>query len=233
MGRFGNEYLAESVGYNNGHANGMADGIAVGREHGYTQGWNEATIHANSVIDERNQEIERLESEIHKGNAYIKELRAALEKSQRIGEQYHVERDELGVETARLKQQAQSLRAEHEVMFKAFLGAVSIARPAMRAVSKLPLQERSQIYYQYAEEAVDLQSLEYVQKNQLPDKQPLLLKYLPIANQVINQTRKQLHQQEDEGIKKEVRVDIEKAVVSYARNNSNYNISNNSYRHEE
>ena len=53
MGRFGNEYLAESVGYANGHANGMADGVAVGREHGYTQGWNEATIHANGVIDER------------------------------------------------------------------------------------------------------------------------------------------------------------------------------------
>ena len=50
MGRFGNEYLAESVGYANGHANGMADGVAVGREHGYTQGWNEATIHANGVI---------------------------------------------------------------------------------------------------------------------------------------------------------------------------------------
>ena len=55
MSRFENSYLAESVGYNNGHANGMADGVAVEREHGYTQGWNEATIHANGVIDERNQ----------------------------------------------------------------------------------------------------------------------------------------------------------------------------------
>ena len=55
MPTFNNSYLAESVGYNNGHANGMADGVAVGREHGYTQGWNEATIHANGVIAERDQ----------------------------------------------------------------------------------------------------------------------------------------------------------------------------------
>ena len=52
MSRFNNSYLAESVGYNNGHAHGMTDGVAVGQDYGYTQGWNEATIHANGVIAE-------------------------------------------------------------------------------------------------------------------------------------------------------------------------------------
>ena len=174
MPRFENSYLAESVGYNNGHANGMADGIAVGREHGYTQGWNEATTHANGVIAERNQLIDRL----------------------------YGANERLGAENAQLKQQlqlqqeqAQTMRAEYEAMLKAFQGAVAIARPAMKAVAKLSLQERGQIYHQYGEEAVRLQSLEYVKANRFPDNQPLLLKYLPIANQVISQTRKQLQQQ--------------------------------------
>lgn len=203
MTRFNNSYLAESVGYNNGHANGMADGVAVGREHGYTQGWNEATIHANGVIAERDQEIDRLSNEIHKGNAFIKELRAALEKSQRVSDLYCAERDQLCTETAQLKQkfqllqeQTQAMRSEYEVMLKAFQGAVAIARPAMRAVAQLSLGERSQIYYQYGEEAINLQSLEYVKANRFPDNQPLLLKYLPVANQVISQTRKELQQQE-------------------------------------
>ncbi len=175
MSRFQNTYLSESVGYNNGHANGMADGVAVGREHGYTQGWNEATTHANGVIAERDQLIDRL----HGAN-----------------ERLDVENEELKRHIQLQQEQAQSLRAEYEAMFKAFQGVVAIARPAMKAVAKLPLQERSQIYYQYGEEAVNLQSLEYVKAHRFPDNQPLLLKYLPIANQVINQTRKQIQQQE-------------------------------------
>ena len=206
MSRFNNSYLAESVGYNNGHANGMTDGVVVGQEYGYTQGWNEATIHANGVIAERDQEIDRLSNEIHKGNAFIKELRAALEKSQRVSELYHAERNQLCIEGAQLKQriqllqeQSQAMRSEYEGMLKAFQGVVAIARPAMKAVAKLSLSERSQIYYQYGEEAVNLQSLEYVKVNRFPDNQPLLLKYLPIANQIISQTRKELQQQESNG----------------------------------
>ncbi|GAB1386947.1 hypothetical protein MASR1M59_20950 [Melaminivora sp.] len=177
MPRFESPYLAESVGYNNGHANGMADGVAVGREHGYTQGWNEATIHANGVIDERNELIDRL----------------------------YGANERLGAENAQLKQQlqlqqekAQSLRAEYEAMFKAFQGAVAIALPAMRAVAKLPLKERGQIFYQYGDEAVRLQSQEYVIANRFPHNQPLVQQYLPIAYQVFNQTYKQLQQQEAE-----------------------------------
>ena len=175
MSRFENSYLAESVGYNNGHANGMADGVAVGREHGYTQGWNEATIHANGVIAERNELIDR----IYGAN------------------------ERLGAENAQLKQQlqlqqeqAQALRAEYETMFKSFLGVVAIARPAMKAVAKLPFKERGQIYYEYGDEAARLQTLDYVKANRFPANQQLILKYLPIANQVFNQTYKQLQQQE-------------------------------------
>ena len=191
MSRFDNSYLAESVSYNNGHANGMADGVAVGREHGYTQGWNEATIHANGVIDERNQLIDRL---------YGANERLGAENRRLIPENeiLRAENEQLKQQLQLQQEQVQALRAECEAMFKAFLGVVSIARPAMKAVATLPLQERSNIYYQYGEEAVKLQSLEYVKAHRFPDNQPLILKYLPIANQVFNQTHKQLQQQEAE-----------------------------------
>lgn len=177
MSRYDNSYLAESIGYNNGHANGMADGVAVGREHGYTQGWNEATTHANGVIAERDQLIDRL----------------------------YGANERLGAENAQLKQQLQlqqeqahTLRAEYEGMFKAFLGAVAIAGPAMQAVARLPLKERGHIYYEYGDEAARLQSLEYVKANRFPDNQPLIRQYLPIAKQVFDQAYEQLQQQEAE-----------------------------------
>lgn len=90
MGRFGNEYLAESVGYNNGHARG----IEAGKQAGFTEGWNAAITECNPMIEERDREIERLSGEIRKGNAYIKELRAHLEKAKHVSELYHTERDE-------------------------------------------------------------------------------------------------------------------------------------------
>lgn len=177
MSRFENSYLAESVGYNNGHARGLSAGIDMGMEHGYTKGWNEATIHANGVIAERDQLIDKL----------------------------YGANERLGAENALLKQQlqlqqeqAQSLRAEYEAMFKAFQGVVAIARPAMKAVAKLPLHERGQIFYQYGEEAVRLQSQEYVIANRFPANQPLVRQYLPIAKQVFDQTYGQLQQQQSE-----------------------------------
>lgn len=177
MSRFESSYLAESVGYASGLNNGYANGLTVGREEGYTQGWNEATIHANGVIAERDQLIDKL----------------------------YGANERLGAENAQLKQQlqlqqeqAQSLRAEYEAMFKAFQGVVAIARPAMKAVAKLPLHERGQIFYQYGEEAVGLQSQEYVIANRFPDNQPLIRQYLPIAKQVFDQTYEQLQQQQSE-----------------------------------
>ncbi len=175
MSSFQNTYLSESVGYNNGHANGMADGVAVGREHGYTQGWNEATTHANGVIAERDQLIDRLYGANERLGAENEQLKQHIQLQQ---------------------EQAQSLRAEYEAMFKAFQGAVAIARPAMKAIAKLSLQERGQIFYQYGEEAVRLQSQEYVTANRFPHNQPLVQQYLPIANQVFGQTYEQLRRQE-------------------------------------
>lgn len=177
MSRFESSYLAESVGYASGLNNGYANGLAVGQEEGYTLGWNEATEHGNRVLAERDQLIDRL----------------------------YGANERLGAENAQLKQhiqlqqeQAQSLRAEYEAMFKAFQGAVAIARPAMKAVAKLPLHERGQIFYQYGEEAVRLQSQEYVTANRFPHNQPLVQQYLPIANQVFSQTYEQLRRQEAE-----------------------------------
>ena len=51
-----------------------------------------------------------LSGEIHKGNAYIKELRANLEKSLRVSELYHVERDELGERYEREKAKRERLQ---------------------------------------------------------------------------------------------------------------------------
>ncbi|MGO3870426.1 MAG: hypothetical protein ACTJH7_10090 [Alcaligenes sp.] len=108
-GRFGNEYLAESVGY----ADGQAKGIAIGRQAGYNQGWNEAIAKCNPMIEERDREIARLTSEIYKGNDYIKELRAALEKSQHVSGLYHKDRDELVV--LHRQEKAQRERLEYMI----------------------------------------------------------------------------------------------------------------------
>ncbi|MCP1680687.1 hypothetical protein [Kerstersia gyiorum] len=102
MSRFENSYLAESVGYNNGHASGIADGIAAGKKAGFTEGWNAAIKECNPMIEARDREIDRLVGEVRKGNAFIKELRANLEKSQHVSELYHTERDEL---SARFEQE--------------------------------------------------------------------------------------------------------------------------------
>lgn len=99
MGRFGNEYLAESAGYSAGISKGTTEGfkagIVRGRTDGYTEGWNAAILECNPKIEERDIEIKRLTNEIYKGNAYIAELRAALEKASHVRDLYHTERDEL------------------------------------------------------------------------------------------------------------------------------------------
>lgn len=99
MGRFGNEYLAESAGYSAGISKGAAEGLKAGivrgKATGYTEGWNAAILECNPMIEARDAEIERLTNEIYKGNAYIAELRAALEKASHVRDLYHAERDEL------------------------------------------------------------------------------------------------------------------------------------------
>ena len=113
--------------------------------------------------------------------------------------------ERLAAENAQLRQhiqlqqeQAQALRADYEGMRMAFLGAVSVAFPAMKAVAKLPVQERNDVLYQYGRKAVELQSKEYVLANSFPHEQPLVQKYLPIANQVFAQTYAQMRQLESE-----------------------------------
>ena len=93
MGRFGNEYLAESVGYNNGHARGIAHGIEAGKQAGFTEGWNAAITECNPMIEERDREIERLSGEIRKGNAAIKEMSAKLVQAQHASALYLTDRD--------------------------------------------------------------------------------------------------------------------------------------------
>ena len=122
MSRFQNSYLAESVGY----ANGVASGVSAGKQAGFTEGWNAAIRECNPMIEERDREIARLSGEIHKGNAFIKELRANLEKAMRVSELYHTERDEFVERHAQEKAKRERLQylvnlaREHGVNVEAF-----------------------------------------------------------------------------------------------------------------
>ena len=174
MSRFDNSYLAESVGYNNGHARGLEAGIEIGLEDGYTRGWNEATVLGNQAVAEREATIDKLYSANERLAAENAQLRQHIQLQQ---------------------EQAHALRADYEGMRMAFLGAVSIAFPAMKAVAKLPLQERNDVLYQYGRQAFELQSKEYVVANRFPHDQPLVRKYLPIAHQVFSQTYAQMQKQ--------------------------------------
>ena len=177
MSRFADPYLAESVGYNSGHAHGLDAGIGIGLESGYTRGWNEATVIGNAAVAERDAAIDKLHSVNERLAAENAQLRQHIQLQQ---------------------EQAQALRADYEGMRMAFLGAVSVAFPAMKAVAKLPVQERNDVLYQYGRKAVELQSKEYVLANSFPHEQPLVQKYLPIANQVFAQTYAQMRQLESE-----------------------------------
>lgn len=289
MPGYGNEHLAECIGYNSGHANGFAHGIREGRKRGYPDGLNAANEHARRIIDECDeliiswttanedlaaenakfkQRIDKLYSlnqglaaenpkfrkkidEFHDANKILvarnaefheanKRLAAEnsefYEANKRLAEEnakvYEANKG-LAAENARLKQkindlydankglaaesaentqlkqhiqlqqeQAQSLRAEYEEMFKAFLGVVAIARPAMNAVAKLPFEERAEVLDKFLDHAIELQTREYVDKNRYPSSQPLILKYLPIARQVFDQTHRQIQQQKAEATAK-------------------------------
>ena len=126
MSRFQNSYLAESVGYNNGHARGIAHGIEAGKQAGFTEGWNAAIMECNPMIEERDREIARLSGEIHKGNAFIGELRTNLEKAQHVSKLYHAERDELNTLYRQEKAKRERLQylvniaREHGVNVEAF-----------------------------------------------------------------------------------------------------------------
>ncbi|MBP9942896.1 MAG: hypothetical protein KBF33_16125 [Comamonas sp.] len=177
MSRFADPYLAESAGYNSGHARGLEAGIDMGLESGYTRGWNEATVIGNAAVAERDAAIDKLHSVNERLAAENAQLRQHIQLQQ---------------------EQAHALRADYEGMRMAFLGAVSVAFTAMKAVAKLPLQERVDVFFQYGRKAFELQSKEYILANRFPHEQPLVQKYLPIANQVFTQTYAQMRQLESE-----------------------------------
>ena len=171
MSVFQNSYLVESNGFATGHTAGIAAGYEAGESNGYTDGWNDAIGEANALIAKKNRLLDNLEAQ----------------------------RDRLAQENAQLRnhlqlqqEQAQALRAEYEAMFKAFLGVVAIARPAMKAVAKMPLEDRSDVMHDYAHEAQTLQTEEYVKANRFPAKQSLIKKYLPIADNVFHSTFEKL-----------------------------------------
>ena len=127
MSRFADPYLAESAGYNSGHARGLEAGIDMGLESGYTRGWNEATVIGNAAVAERDAAIDKLHSVNERLAAENAQLRQHIQLQQ---------------------EQAHALRADYEGMRMAFLGAVSVAFTAMKAVAKLPLQERVDVFFQ-------------------------------------------------------------------------------------
>lgn len=167
MSVFQNSYLAESNGFATGHTAGIAAGYEAGESNGYTDGWNDAIGEANALIAKKNRLLDNLEAQRDRLVQENAQLRGQLQLQQ---------------------EQAQSLRVEYEAMFKAFLGVVAIARPAMKVVAKQSLEDRTDVYYGYAREAQALQSEAYVLANRFPAKQPLIKKYLPIADQVFQST---------------------------------------------
>lgn len=160
---FQDPHLAESIGYANGHANGLQ----VGRAAGHTEGWNEATIHANGVIAERDRLAERLSAD----NQLL------ANENRRLKDQLHL-----------MQEQALSVRGDYENMLKAFFGVVAIATPAITRIAQLPLTERDSLVMSYAKFAKKFQGNEYVAEHGYPHNQPLIKKYLPIATAVIGIT---------------------------------------------
>jgi hypothetical protein len=148
--------------------------------------------------------------------AQLKRLVAAREEQinkiwaekQQDGKHHQEELADADVEINELEQklqlhqeQAQTLRMQYEDMFKAFLGVVAIARPAMQAVAKLPYDDRAWVFKNAFVEAIGLQSKEYMQQHGYPSDQPLIAKYVPIAVEVFNRTSAQYRRQKAEAEK--------------------------------
>jgi len=202
-GRFGNEYLAESVGFATGRAHGIAKGAAAGwqkgydlgykdgHNDGYNKGWSKGNIDGqNKVVAEANPLFVEKNDLIANLQAQLDALKIVLKRKNEEHEQTHVEALQLG----QLQQeQAKSLRAEYEQVHMAFLGLVAIATPLMNVFAKLPLEEKERLMDgEYGKLAVQLQSREYINANRFPHNQPLIVKYMPIASQVFNQAGKQI-----------------------------------------
>ena len=162
-------------GFVTGHYSGRAAGIAIGREYGYTDGWNEATIHAEQVIARLNARLAKVEAANARLGAenqlLIKKLREQQQAIQNV---------------SLVREQAESLRADYESMFRAFLGAVAIAGPAMKILAKQSVAERYEYIKGYSKDSIRFHSLEYVTEHGFPHASPMIAKYMPIATSVID-----------------------------------------------
>ena len=163
------------TGFVTGHYSGRAAGIAIGREYGYTDGWNEATIHAQQVIDGLDARLKKVEA----ANARLGAENQLLIK--KLREQQQAIQD-----VSLVREQAESLRADYESMFKAFLGAVAIAGPAMKILAKQSVAERYEYIKGYSKDSLRLQSREYVAEHGFPHASPMIAKYMPVATSVID-----------------------------------------------
>ena len=163
------------TGFVTGHASGQASGIAIGREYGYTDGWNDATIHAEQVIARLNARLAKVEAANARLGAENELLKDNLLKQQQAIQNVSL-----------VREQAESLRADYESMFKAFLGAVAIAGPAMKILAKQSVSERYEYIKGYSKESLRLQSPEYVTEHGFPHTSPIISRYMPVATSVID-----------------------------------------------
>ena len=163
------------TGFATGHATGQASGIAIGREYGYTDGWNEATIHAEQVIARLNARLAKVEAANARLGAENESLKDNLLKQQQAIQNVSL-----------VREQAESLRADYEAMFKAFLGAAAIAGPAMKILAKQSVAQRYEYIKSYTKESVRLQSHEYVKEHGFPHDNHIIARYMPVAISVID-----------------------------------------------
>ncbi len=177
---FSDNHLAESVGYGTGRRHGEIEG----RNHGYNDGWNDAVAEATHRINEANHEIGRLSGLVQERDAIIARLRNELDASARR-EQELARVNQLRVEQAGVQQK------DYEHLLKSFLGVVSIAHPAIKALATLPFERKNALALEYGTMAEKLLTTEYVMANNFPHNQPMIRQYLPIAGNVFEDIRKE------------------------------------------
>jgi chromosome segregation ATPase len=193
---FENSYLAESVGYASGHSRGFNVGEEAGYISGRTDGWNAAVIQWRQQADEWKREAENLKAQRN-------QAKADCALNYQIGMGFKAEIEQLKHRIAELEQtqglqqeQAHSVRADYETMFKAFLGMIAIAGPALKRIAKLPFEEKHDFFFEYVDAAIKVQSREYINANSFPVNQPLIKQYFPLAKQVMYQINNQIKEHE-------------------------------------
>lgn len=208
MSRFQDPYLAESVGFATGHSNGMSEGVAIGRQQGYsnglndgyTKGWNAAADEANSKLAKKDQDLENLndklnrkfnlmQKEIEKTNADREELSQLIfSLSERVKYLFEKNKElvhEIEKNSLTHEQETKNLQAIRENEKKAFLGAISIARAAMKVVASASAEEQSSFVTNYADIATELQTSKYINQHEFPHDQALIHPYIPDISHIL------------------------------------------------